>query len=157
MAGDEFFPPNYKTFPFSEGDFLASQDEGGTWGVQRVLKVDKVVIKKGKEISIMGQHFTAPFDDYLLVISVASIGKSDKSESDEETSIQMAENFESLDELTVAISDHSWITGIGHMPIRTDGIEESAIVIANKAVTKEELEGYSVWKKAFDAGEAGIF
>ena len=157
MADEMFFPPSYKTFAFAEGDFVASQNEDGTWELRRILKIDKVTVEEGASINIMGQEFTAPFDDYLLIISIAFIGKEGEMIGKGEVQIQMADSYESLDEVKESIANHSWITSIGHMPVRTESFADDSIVVGHEDITEEDLAGYAEWKEAFINGEAGIF
>src|SRR5437868_1493546 len=78
----DFFPPEYKQFPFKEGDLLASRHSDGKLAVNKILKVDKASVKKGEFIIIQGKKFTAPVDDYLLIVS-ASYGESEFSSVEE--------------------------------------------------------------------------
>jgi hypothetical protein len=66
-----FFPPEYKTFPFKEGDLLISKRNDGMFSVNKILKVDRFDFKKGSAINIQGQKFVAPEDDFLLIVSAA--------------------------------------------------------------------------------------
>ncbi|MEJ2612016.1 MAG: hypothetical protein P8179_18575 [Candidatus Thiodiazotropha sp.] len=66
MAGN-WFPEDYKTFPFQEGDVLASQEENGKYRLNKVLRIDKVMLNEGDSINIQGQIFTALENDFLLV------------------------------------------------------------------------------------------
>lgn len=67
----EFFPTEYKQFPFNEGDMLVSKQSDGKFAVNKILKVDRFDLKKGTSISIQSRKFTATEDDYLLVVSAA--------------------------------------------------------------------------------------
>jgi len=67
---DEWFPKEYKVFKYREGDLLSFQIDG-KWGLTKILKIDKVSLKRGDSISIQDQVFKAPIDDYLLVISTS--------------------------------------------------------------------------------------
>jgi hypothetical protein len=136
-----WFPPEYKTFPFQEGDLLASQGEGGKWSVSKILKVDKIVVKKGKSIGIQGQRFVAPEDDFLLVVS-ASYGE---------------DEFDSLEAAAAAAKAHSWHVKLGHIPNRAPGAAEGQKRVGHEPVRKDELAGYRLWRAAFDKGEAGVF
>jgi hypothetical protein len=60
MAGN-WFPEDYKTFPFQEGDVLASQEENGKY------RLNKVMLNEGDSINIQGQIFTALENGFLLV------------------------------------------------------------------------------------------
>ena len=71
IQAGEFFPPEYKKFPFKEGDMLVSKRSDGKFAVNKILKVDRFDFKKGASISIQSKKFTATDDDYLLVVSAA--------------------------------------------------------------------------------------
>jgi hypothetical protein len=141
LAAGEFFPPDYKQFPFSEGDLLVSRRSGGKFAVNKILKVDRFDLVKGSSISIQGQVFTATEDDYLLVVS-AAYGDAE---------------FRSLDEARAAATAGTWKVAIGHVPNRTPGAAAGQVLVGNEPVTDSELGGYKLWKEAFEKGEAGIF
>ncbi|SFL00336.1 hypothetical protein [Lysobacter sp. cf310] len=47
---------------------------------------------------------------------------------------------------------------LGHFPIVDSRVFEAAPrVIGSMPVADEDLEGYRIWREAFDAGEAGVF
>jgi len=140
IAGN-FFPPDYKSFPFKEGDLLSSQSQDGKFSVSKVLKVDRVDIKKGASINIQGKVFVAPEDDFLLVVSCA-FGKPE---------------FDSLEEAKTAAKAGTWHIAIANAPNRSPGAQEGQVVVGYKAVDDSELIGYRQWKAAFDRGEAGVF
>jgi hypothetical protein len=140
MAGD-FFPQNYKEFPFQEGDLLTSEDSEGKYSVNKILKIDKVTLKQGDSINIQGQMFTAPVEDFLLIIST-SYGESE---------------FSSIDEAKRAAASGNWTVEMGHVPNRPPGAAAGQVYIGSAPVTEAELKGYIQWKEAFTKGEAGIF
>jgi hypothetical protein len=139
-AGD-FFPPEYKQFPFKEGDLLASRNSTGKFSVNKILKVDRITVKRGEFIIIQGKKFTAPVDDYLLIVS-ASYGASE---------------FGSLEEARAAASAGRWSVQLGHAPNRPPGAAEGQTHVGSAPVTEAELTGYRAWRRAFDRGEAGVF
>jgi hypothetical protein len=139
-AGD-FFPPEYKRFPFKEGDLLASQRSDGKVAINKILKVDQFSFRKGQSINIKGKSFAATEDDYLLVVS-AAYGESE---------------FNSLDEARAAAKLGKWTLKIGHVPNRPPGAAEGQVLVGNAPVTESELDGYRQWRKAFEKGEAGVF
>lgn len=140
MAGN-WFPEDFKNFPFKEGDVLASQGENGKYGLNKVLRIDKVVLQTGESISIQGQIFTAPEEDFLLIVSM-SYGE---------------DEFSTLEEAKVAAKNGVWITKMGHAPNRAPGAAVGQILVGNQPVKSEELVGYNQWKELFDAGKAGVF
>jgi hypothetical protein len=140
ITGD-YFPPDYKQFPFSEGDLLASRRSDGKYAVDKILKIDKVVVKKGETINIQGSSFTAPVEDYLLIVS-ASYGESE---------------FDSLEQARSAALSGKWRVRIGHVPNRATGAAAGQIKIGSARVTEAELDGYRTWKRAFEKGDAGVF
>lgn len=140
MAGD-FFPPEYKTFPFKEGDLLVSQRGDGVFSVNKILKVDKVGLKKGEAIHIQGQRFVATEDDHLLIVS-AAYGEAE---------------FRSFEEASAAAQAGRWTVKVGHVPNRTPGAAEGQTRVGHRPVQEAELAGYRQWKQAFDKGEAGVF
>jgi hypothetical protein len=140
-GGNDFFPPEYKTFPFAEGDLLVSQRSEGEFAVNKVLKIDKVILQKGDTIHIQSNPFTAPVEDYLLIVSV-SYGEPE---------------FDSLEQARRAAESGKWRVRVGHVPNRAPGSAEGQTKIGTAPVTEAELEGYRGWKLAFDKGEAGVF
>jgi hypothetical protein len=136
-----YFPPEYKQFVFKEGDLLASSRGDGTYAVNKVLKVDRVDVKKGATIHIQGKPFVATEDDHLLVVSCA-FGET---------------QFKSLDEARHAARTGRWKVQIGHVPNRSPGAAAGQVLVGNSPVTESELQGYRQWKAAFDKGEASIF
>jgi hypothetical protein len=141
LHAGNFFPPDYKTFPFKEGDLLASQRADGKFSVNKVLKIDRVALKKGESINIQGQSFPATEDDFLLVIG-CSYG---------------AAEFKTIDEARAAAASGKWTVQLGHAPNRAPGAAAGQTRIGNAAVTESELTGYREWRAAFDKGQAGVF
>jgi len=139
-AGD-YFPPEYKDFPFKEGDLLASRRSDGKFAVNKILKIDRVVVKKGESINIQGKSFVAPVEDYLLIVS-ASYGESE---------------FDSLEQARSAALSGKWHVRLGHIPNRPPGAAEGQTHIGSAPVLDAELTGYRTWKWAFEKGEAGVF
>ena len=139
VSQESFFPEAYKVFKYNEGDILAFQDKDG-WSITKIIKITKVSLKAGETISIQNKVFTAPIDDYLLIIGTS-----------------FSKPYKTLDELKLAVKNNKWEVQIGHVPRRTPGIGDGSIFIGNQPVSKEELSGYFQWKSAFDKGEAGVF
>jgi hypothetical protein len=140
MAGD-YFPQNYKEFPYKEGDLLAGKREDGKYSVNKVLKIDQVALKKGDTINIQGQIFTAPEEDFLLIISM-SYGESE---------------FDSIEEAKKAALAGSWNVSMAHAPNRPPGAAIGQTYIGNAPVKEDELSGYYHWKELFVKGKAGVF
>jgi len=140
-AAGNFFPPEYKQFPFSEGDLLVSSRGNGKFAVNKILKVDRFDYEQGSSINIQGRVFTATEDDFILVVSAAY--------GDDE--------FGSVEEATAAAKSGTWTRKIGHVPNRTPGAAAGQVRVGNEPVTDAELSGYKLWKQAFEKGEAGIF
>ncbi len=141
QAGN-FFPPDYKVFAFREGDLLVGKaPENGLFSVVKVLKVDRLEIKRGSYIGIQGKKFIATEDDYLLVIGCA-LGERE---------------FRSFNEASAAAKSGKWTVAVGHVPNRTPGAADGMVKVGSTNVNPSELEGYKLWKAAFDKGEAGIF
>ena len=136
-----FFPPEYKVFPFAEGDLLASQRTDGTFSVSKILKIDRIEIRKGGAIQIQGKRFVATEDDFLLIVSSA-YGKNE---------------FRTLEEAKAAAVTGKWHIAYGHVPNRTPGAAQGQILIGHAPVQESELVGYRQWKAAFDSGDAGVF
>ena len=140
MKAGNFFPPEYKSFPFQEGDMLASQSNG-QFRLTRILKVDKYFLKQGQAINIQGQIFIAPEDDFLLIISIA-----------------IGNKFNTIEDVAKAVKDRTWNVEAGHIPQRTSGILKGPIYhVGNYPIAENELSGYYEWEKLFRAGQAGIF
>lgn len=137
----DFFPPEYKRFPFKEGDLLASQGSNGKFSVNKILKIDRVVVRKGQSINIQGRKFTAPVDDYLLVVSSA-YGEFE---------------FQSMEQARAAARSGTWKIQLAHVPNRPPGAAGNQVLIGSAPVTQAELGGYRLWRKSFDKGEAGVF
>jgi len=140
IAGD-YFPPEYKQFPFKEGDLLTSRHSYGKFAINKILKVDRIILKKGESINIQSKSFTAPVDDYLLIVS-ASYGESE---------------FDSLEQARSAALSGKWHVRMGHVPNRPPGAAAGQTHIGSAPVTEAELDGYRIWKQAFEKGEAGVF
>ena len=136
-----FFPPEFKFFPFKEGDLLSSQGRTGKFSVSKVLKIDTVQVKRGHSINIQGQNFTAPEDDFLLIVSCA-YGEYE---------------FDSMEEAKAAAEAGTWTPKIGHTPNRAPGAAQGQTLVGHAPVQEGELAGYYEWKRAFDKGEAGVF
>lgn len=100
-----FFPPEYKQFPFKEGDLLVNRRCDGKFAVTKILKVDRWALEKGQSISIQGKTLVASEDDYLLIVS-AGYGASE---------------FDSLDEARSAAHEGRWTVKVRHTPNRTPG------------------------------------
>ncbi len=140
FAGN-FFPPDYKTFPFKEGDLLVSKHSDGKYSVNKILRVDRIDIKMGGSIGIQNQRFVATEDDFLLVVSAA---------------YGVAE-FSTFEEARNAARSGKWTVEYGHIPNRPPGASEGQVLVGHASVADSELEGYRMWKRAFDKGEAGVF
>ena len=140
FAGD-FFPPEYKRFPFKEGDLLVSKRSDGLYAVNKILKVDRFEFRKGSVISIQSKRFTATEDDYLLIVS-AAYGESE---------------FKSMEEAKSAAVAGAWKVSVGHAPNRPPGAAEGQTAVGHAPVEEAELVGYRKWKAAFLKGEAGVF
>lgn len=136
-----FFPPEFKSFPYKEGDLLSSQGKTGEFSVSKVLKIDHIQIKRGNSINIQGQIFTAPSDDFLLIVSCA-YGEHE---------------FDSISEARAAAAAGTWSIKIAHTPNRAPGAAQGQTLVGYAPVQDSELSGYHIWKRAFDKGEAGVF
>jgi len=140
IAGN-FFPPEYKSFPFKEGDLLCSRRSDGKYSVSHVLKIDRIVVKKGASINIQGKPFVATEDDFLLIISCA-YGKSE---------------FSTFEQAKAAANSGTWHIELAHAPNRAPGAAQGQTLVGHKAIRESELVGYKQWRAAFDKGEAGVF
>lgn len=141
MASGNFFPVDYKEFPFQEGDLLVSRRKSGKFAVNKILKVDRFNFEQGTSIIIQGQPFVATENDYLLVVSTA-YGE---------------DEFSSMEEARTAAQTGTWTVKIGHIPNRPPGATAGQTLVGNKPIADGELSGYKVWREAFGKGEAGIF
>jgi hypothetical protein len=137
----EFFPPEYKHFPFKEGDLLVSKRGDGKFSVNKILKVDRFEFKKGSAIIIQGKSFVATEDDYLLIVSAAH-GEAE---------------FTLFEEARTAAKAGKWAVKLGHAPNRPPGAAEGQTLVGHAPVVEAELTGYKRWKQAFERGEAGVF
>ncbi|MBA6231420.1 hypothetical protein H4J55_05745 [Colwellia sp. MB3u-22] len=140
MAGN-FFPTDYKEFPFKEGDLLASQKPDKKYSINKVLRVDEICLGAGESISIQGKEFTAPEKDCLLIVSM-SYGENE---------------FNDLAELKIAAESGTWTIKVDHIPNRAPGAALGQKLIGSSPVTEEELGGYKRWKSLFNQGKAGVF
>lgn len=140
QAGN-FFPPEYKAFPFKEGDLLVSKRSDGKFAVNKILKVDRFDLKKGSPINIQGKVFVATEDDHLLVVS-AAYGDAE---------------FGSFEEARAAAKANKWTVKVGHASNRTPGAAEGQTYVGHAPVREAELTGYRRWRQAFENGEAGVF
>lgn len=66
MKNGNFFPPEFKEFPFKKGDILASKNGSGAYTLDKIIAVDKVSVPHGTEISIQGQAFVSDEDDWYI-------------------------------------------------------------------------------------------
>jgi len=140
QAGN-FFPSDYKEFPFKEGDLLVSRRAGGKFSVNKILEVDRFDFKTGASIHIQGRPFVVSEDDYLLVIS-AAYGE---------------DEFSSFEEARTAANAGAWTVKIAHVPNRAPGAAAGQTWVGHASVSAAELVGYTRWRQAFEKGEAGIF
>jgi hypothetical protein len=141
-----FFPPEYKQFPYKQGDLLVSAGESaygnaGKFHVSKILKVDRIDLKRGDVIDILGQKFVATEDDFLLIVSVAC----------------GAFEFDSFESARAAASSGSWHIELGHAPMRAPGAAKGHTLVGHAPVQEVELDGYRIWRAAFDRGEASFF
>lgn len=141
VRAGNFFPPEYKTFPFQEGDLLVSKRADGKFAVNKILKVERFDVKRGGSIGIQGKEFVATEDDFLLIVS-AAYGDSE---------------FNSFDDARAAALAGKWKVKVSHVPNRTPGAAKGQTRVGNTPVSNVELEGYTRWRQAFDRGEAGVF
>lgn len=140
QAGN-FFPPEYKQFPFKEGDLLVSRRSDGKYSVNKILRVDRFDFKRGSSINIQGKPFVATEDDHLLIVS-AAYGE---------------DEFSSLEDASAAAKAGKWTVKVGHAPNRTPGAAEGQVHVGHAPVAEDELVGYKRWRQAFERGEAGVF
>ncbi len=140
MAGN-FFPQDFKEFPFKEGDLLASQKADGKYAINKVLRVDNICLEAGDSISIQGQVFIAPEKDCLLIVSM-SYGE---------------DEFSTLEALKSAAQKEKWNVKMSHIPNRAPGAAHGQVYIGHSPVKQEELVGYYEWKSLFNEGKAGVF
>ena len=140
QAGN-FFPPEYKEFPFKEGDLLVSKRSDGKFAVNKILRVDRFELKKGSPINIQGKVYVATEDDHLLVVS-AAYGDAE---------------FGSFEEARAAAKSSKWTVKVGHAPNRPPGAAEGQTHVGHAPVLEVELTGYRHWRLAFEKGEAGVF
>lgn len=136
-----FFPPEYKQFPFKEGDLLVSKRSNGKFAVNKILKVDRFNFDKNSSINIQGQNFVPTEDDYLLIVSAA----------------YGADEFNSFEQARAGALAGRWTVSIDHVPNRTLGAAAGQTFVGHALVSDSELEGYRVWRRALEKGEAGIF
>ena len=140
QAGN-FFPPEYKVFPYKEGDLLVSKGGNGKFSVSKILKVDRFEVKEGASVNIQGQRFVATEGDYLLIVS-AAYGEPE---------------FISFEAARIVAQAGKWKVKIGHAPSRTPVAAKGMSLVGHTSVSESELEGYKQWKRAFERGEAGVF
>jgi len=136
-----FFPPEYKYFPFKEGDLLVSKRSDGKFAVNKILKVDRFDLRRNSAINIQDRRFVATEDDYLLIVS-AAYGVSE---------------FASFEKARAAALAGKWTVEVAHAPNRTPGAQAGQTFVGHAAVSAVELEGYRVWRSAFAKGDAGVF
>lgn len=134
-------PAAHKSYGHVAGDILAweASSNGKTWGLSKILKVDRVEIKAGSGIIILGNMVIPPADDFLIVVS-QSIGHAD---------------YASLEEAKQAAKSNEWRVRVGHVPWRAPA--GTGVLVAHHAVTDEELQGYRLWNAKFLKGQAGVW
>jgi hypothetical protein len=134
----KWFPDEYKSFPYQAGDILAEKDRSNRICLTRILKVERIVIPKSSTIDISGKVFQAPFDDWLLVVSVL-IGDP---------------RFDSIEQAQDSVKAGQW-SGNLHIPF-IPPVARSGLLVGHIPILKSEFEGYWIWRKAFADGKAGI-
>ena len=134
----EFFPAEYKKFPYSDG-MLVGFEEKGKWRLTKILKVHRVDVSKGQAIMIAGEEVISSVDDFLFVVAYAA--------SDE---------YESLEALERAVSEKTCTLNIERSPCRTVGFSGDYRFLGFEDVSKEELREFERWKKDFAKGSKGI-
>jgi hypothetical protein len=134
-------PPEYKQFPFKEGDLLVSGRSNGKFSVNKILKVDRFNFGKNSSINIQGKNFVPTEDDYLLIVS-AAYGE---------------DEFSSFEQARAGALAGKWTVKVGHVPNRAPGAAARQTLVGHAAVKDSELEGYRVWRSAFEKGDAGVF
>ena len=121
---------------------LAYSEKEQKYYITKVLKIDKVIMKKGDVRNIAGQNIEAPEEDFFLTISVK---RSEYIYNSKQEAIEAVEK-----------NNVSWY--IYHLPQRSSGIMlNPRELIGNQEVTQEELKLYKQWKELFDKGEAGVW
>ena len=136
-----FFPPDFKQFPFKEGDLLVGKRGNGKFAVNKILKVDRFDLRKDASVNIQGKRFVLPEDDYLLIVGAA----------------YGADEFDSFEQARAAALSGKWSVQIGHVPNRPAGAAAGQVLVGHAPVKDVELDGYRLWREAFDKGEAGVF
>lgn len=135
----KWFPDEYKAFPYQAGDVLAEKERSGRYLLIRILKVERILVPKSSTINISGKLFQAPFDDWLLVISVL-IG------DPRFDSIELAQDY---------VKSSQW-SGKLHMPFIPPSAR-SGVLVGHMSIQESDFEGYWSWRKDFAEGKAGIF
>jgi hypothetical protein len=141
VKAGNFFPPEYKQFPFKEGDLLVSGRSNGKFSVNKILKVDRFNFGKNSSINIQGKNFVLTEDDYLLIVS-AAYGE---------------DEFSSFEQARTGALAGRWTVKLGHVPNRAPGAAARQTLVGHAAVNDSELEGYRAWRSAFEKGDAGVF
>ena len=141
MNEESFFPTEYKICPYREGDVLASQSSEGKFSISRILKIDHFQFNIGDKIRIQDKVFELEIADYLLIVSASLSGSI----------------FADISSVRKAFDAKNWKIALGHAPMRTTSLNRDSIVLGNYAIHEYELEGYKIWREAFDRGDAGIF
>lgn len=139
MKAGNFFPPEYKVFKYQEGDVLIFQNKD-KFILSRILMVKKIPVLTGQTIRILNEAFTAPEDDYLIVVGNA-----------------FSVHFESRAAAEQAFNTRNLKIEFGFVPTRATGAPIDAIYLGNFPVEDAELAGYEGWRDLFDSGQAGIF
>ncbi len=136
----EFFPKEYKQARLTEGMLLSSESKG-KWRIIKVLGVERIDLKKGQTVQILGKKFTLDRDDYLYAIGVS-----------------YSHDFESKDDMKEAAQDGEWKVKVGFIPRRPS--EEDQIhgnYLGRSKVSEAERKTFLEWKLLFEKGKAGIF
>ena len=65
--------------------------------------------------------------------------------------------FLSFEEARAAANTGNWTVKVGHVPNRAPGAAQGQTRVGHTPVTDAELDGYRLWRQAFEKGEAGVF
>ena len=135
-----FIPQSAKEFSYREGDLLLSSGEkSSAFCIQKIIKIEKIIMKKGDAKIILNQRVEAPEDDFFLVVAYKTTDYI----------------YKSVEEAKTATISNNIAWKIGYIPGRP--FKSSKEVIGHQEVTDEELTTHNNWKELFDRGEAGVF
>ncbi len=131
-----------KQFYHQEGEAIAFELDGKIT-LFKIIKIEKLLLQKGKSYNIAGIEIKAPEDDFFICVAI-NLART---------------QFNTLEESIRALKENQveWIFQMS--PMRPSGIYSTPIFKTNHFVKvfDEELQAFEAWKHDFLRGMAGVW